>query len=201
MDPDYWGAHFWRFMHVLIRDHYDFATTPALLTKLGCRLLPCRKCRKHFSARLNRHPVPRSRNSPTILQRWLIGVHNEVNAEKGKAVLTQVQALDEIARMRSVACHAPFVLHAIHVNIEGTRIFEPHHPQKVKDMQRHFDRFIAMLHASLRKSCKRMSKCSRCWAWLEKDVDISSLHLPPIRKETLAIMRKKRTPRPRSRHR
>lgn len=189
MDPQYWGAPFWRLMHVLVRDHYDPQTTPDLILLLGKCLLPCKKCRKHFATRLKRRPVPKKRHSASILQRWLVGVHNEVNREKGKKVYTEVAAFNEIARMRSVACHVPFVLHAIKVNIEGTRMYEK--SKKCEKMQASYEKFIVLLHKSLRKSCARMWSGSHCWSWL---VQPKPFPLPNIDPKVLAVMRNKRKP-------
>ena len=191
MDPQYWGAPFWRLMHVLIRDHYDPKTTPALILILGKNLLPCKKCRKHFTNRLKRRPVPTKRHSASILQRWLIGVHNEVNREKGKRVYTEIAAFNEIARMRSVACHVPFVVHAIKVNIDGTRKYEKF-TSKCETMQKCYEKFLALLHQSLRKSCHNMWSGSHCWSWLEQP---KPLPLPNIDPKVLAVMRKKRKPK------
>lgn len=193
MDPEFWGAPFWRLMHVLVRDHYDPNDTPHLINILGKDLLPCSKCRRHFKVRLKRRKVPSRRNSPRILQRWLIGLHNEVNAEKRKPVLSEVKAFNEVANMRSVACHVPFVLNAIRVNIDGTRRYETKHKKKADGMEKCFEVFTKLLHATLRKSCARMWKGSKCWSWIAQE---SSLPLPQIRTELLAEMKLKRRPSP-----
>lgn len=199
MDPEFWGAPFWRLMHVLVRDHYDPKDTPRLINILGKDLLPCSKCRRHFKARLRRRKVPSRRNSPRILQRWLIGLHNEVNYEKGKPVLSEVKAFNEVAKMRSVACHVPFVLNAIRVNIDGTREHEKSKGIcKANAMEKCFGVFNSLLHTTLRKSCQRMWKGSKCWSWIAQP---SPLPLPPVRADLLKEMKLKRLPSRRRLHR
>lgn len=192
MDPEYWGAPFWKLMHVLVRDHYDPQKTPHLIRILGKHLLPCSRCRGHFAHRISPkvRPIPTKTKSMVVFQRWLVALHNEVNREKNKPVLSEIKAFNDIARMRGAACYVPFVVHAIKVNIEGTRKFEGGDPgcAKADAMQKCFNRFLTLLHSNLAASTiPRGSKCSE-WATKQK----SPLPLPPISEQTLQTMRQKR---------
>lgn len=195
MDPEYWGAPFWKLMHVLVRDHFDPGKTPDIIRILGKHLLPCSRCRGHFAKRISPkvRPIPTKTKSMVVFQHWLVALHNEVNKEKNKPVLSEIGAFNEIVRMRGAACYVPFVVHTIKVNIEGTRKYEGGDPGRAKAdaMQKCFNRFLALLHSNLAASTT-MPQRSRCSEWATKQKN--PLPLPPISAQTLKTMREKRRP-------
>ena len=90
-----WGAKFWMFLHGLVEyPDLDYKKTPARARDV-CRemnrlffmlseLLPCKYCRKHFTAAVKRKPPPKCRRD--AMRVWLFEVHNEVSRRINKDI-------------------------------------------------------------------------------------------------------------------
>lgn len=82
-----WGPQLWRFLHTVAGQYPDIPTSQE---KASCRqllyslrhLLPCPKCRVHFTKAITQRAPDVS--SGAALQRWLVGFHNDVNRRLGK---------------------------------------------------------------------------------------------------------------------
>ena len=89
MDPSVYGPHYWGTLHIAAlygESLEDFKT----LAKSYTTLLPCKKCRRHYTQVLAEYPV----DSVTLPFEWSVAVHNIVNKRIGKPVMTLEQAWD-----------------------------------------------------------------------------------------------------------
>lgn len=80
-----WGQSAWEFLH-RVSFRLDDSTLDAdrlyeLFRALGSAL-PCKSCRRHYDAYIDAHPP--EFNSGDELARWLVDLHNDVNARLGK---------------------------------------------------------------------------------------------------------------------
>ena len=105
MNPKVWGRPGWRFLHLITN---EYPVNPTLEERENYRLfftqiqyvLPCGKCRRHYQLNLAAMPltddVMRTR---LTLMVWLINLHNQVNRQTGKKVLTYTEAFEAIRKM------------------------------------------------------------------------------------------------------
>lgn len=96
LDISQWGPQAWKFMHA-VTFAYPENPTPeqkqaaiAFFSSLS-KLLPCEKCRDHFSIGLEVQPVEKFCDSRANLSRWLVDFHNAVNSRLGKAFVEYEQ--------------------------------------------------------------------------------------------------------------
>lgn len=94
INPIVWGPSAWKFMHYITLSYPD---NPSGDDKINIRnfftsiqhLLPCEKCRHHFSNYIKQYPlddnVMRSRHN---LSNWLLVIHNNVNKSLNKPIMT-----------------------------------------------------------------------------------------------------------------
>lgn len=94
INPSVWGPSAWKFMHYITLSYPDY---PSSDDKINIRnfftsvqyLLPCEKCRFHFSNYIKQYPlddnVMRSRYN---LSNWLLTIHNNVNKSLNKSTMT-----------------------------------------------------------------------------------------------------------------
>lgn len=87
--PQVWGPSFWRMLHT-IAYAYPEAPTQAqksavtdLLNSLK-QLLPCAKCRAHYTEYLDTHAWHQSLDSRDALARFVYQFHEDVNGRLGK---------------------------------------------------------------------------------------------------------------------
>lgn len=87
-DPKIWGPSLWKFMH-LMADAYpetpnDAHAESAKQFFISLRyLLPCEKCRTHYSSLLDVRP-PETQTGQK-LQEWVLWLHNEINNRVSKS--------------------------------------------------------------------------------------------------------------------
>jgi len=99
-EPSKWGPHAWAFLHMLTFSYPEIphpevrrefqAFFAALRT-----VLPCAKCRRHFAEKFDQTMNEMGDDpfaSRDSLTRWLIDIHNDVNASQGKPKLLRDQA-------------------------------------------------------------------------------------------------------------
>lgn len=105
MDPNVWGKHGWIFLHSIVLAYPD---KPSDIDKEHIILffnslknvLPCDKCRQHFSKNLIKYPLDNNViSSKNTLNKWLIDIHNEVNIQTGKPTISYKDATDKILKM------------------------------------------------------------------------------------------------------
>jgi len=104
MDTIKWGKHGWIFLHYVtfnypinptqqdIDNYYDFFYSLKFV-------LPCDICKKHYSNNLLKHNLIGALKSRNLLIRWLIDIHNEVNKELGKPILSYDKALIKLDKV------------------------------------------------------------------------------------------------------
>jgi hypothetical protein len=100
MNPNIWGPHAWIFLHSITltypnhpkkedRDNYK-----NFFINLG-DILPCSVCREHYKAKLTKTPLTNEiLDSRDKLVSWLIDVHNAINRDTGKKMLTKNQVME-----------------------------------------------------------------------------------------------------------
>lgn len=96
--PSYWGSSGWRFLHAITLT-YPLDPTPedkALYTELfSCtgRCLPCGTCSDNFIENTKNNPI--RLNTRVELVDWLVQIHNMVNLETGKPIMSTEDMLTE----------------------------------------------------------------------------------------------------------
>jgi hypothetical protein len=105
MNPKIWGKPGWTFLHLIT---CEYPENPTIEEKTNYRLffsqaqyvLPCGKCRRHYQINLASMPLSdQVMQSRLSLMIWLINMHNLVNKQTGKKVLTYTEALNAIKKM------------------------------------------------------------------------------------------------------
>lgn len=96
-DPEVWGPPAWRFLHCMSRSLPD--TLPLEMQRSFEHLmrslphvLPCKPCGENMLRHLADDPVGQHLGTREEVQRWLYHLHNAVNADLGKPLLTDAEA-------------------------------------------------------------------------------------------------------------
>ena len=104
MDTKKWGKHGWIFLHYVtfnypinptqqdIDNYYDFFYSLKFV-------LPCEICKKHYSNNLLKHNLIGALKTRNTLIRWLIDIHNDINYELGKPILSYDKALQKLDKV------------------------------------------------------------------------------------------------------
>lgn len=93
MNQNIWGSHLWFSLHT-ITFNYPLKPTDEdkdnyLAFFLGLKnVIPCSVCKKNYQRHLNEHPINNFLTDRRTLVYWLIDLHNMVNVEIGKKVLS-----------------------------------------------------------------------------------------------------------------
>lgn len=99
ISPKRWGRDGWRFIH------YVALTYPTKPTDDDRKnyikffeslqdVLPCGICAAHFREHMKQYPIKMGSN--TELFNWTVDIHNVVNKQNGKKILTYDEAFDEL---------------------------------------------------------------------------------------------------------
>ena len=62
-------------------------------------LIPCPKCREHYTVYLQKLPISPHLDRRADLFRWTVNLHNEVNVSLGKGRITELEAIDFYRRI------------------------------------------------------------------------------------------------------
>jgi hypothetical protein len=94
-----WGKEGWHFIHYVALNYPEHPTDEdkrkyKLFFELLCVVLPCPFCAVHFEENMAKLPI-RLENSKELFE-WTIDMHNEVNKDNGKPILSYEEALAEI---------------------------------------------------------------------------------------------------------
>ena len=100
MNPKFWGPHGWIFLHAATM---NYPKNPTVEDKTIYRdffnslrkVLPCEKCAYHYRQHIVDDPIEPELESRDKLVRWLIKIHNKVNADLGKKLYTYEQVMEE----------------------------------------------------------------------------------------------------------
>lgn len=107
-NPALWGPQAWKFLHCLAQSLPEQVppagqqSFEAMIQSLP-QLLPCPSCGSNLQRHLLEDPIKPNLGTRTDVQRWLVRLHNKVNAELGKPVMPEAQALAAVAS----ACGQP----------------------------------------------------------------------------------------------
>jgi len=93
MEPSQWGPQFWYMLHIITM---TYPTEPTEYIKRAYHdffrnikdVLPCSICQKHYSKFITEYPITPHLDSRENIVKWLIQIHNFVNLELNKPVLS-----------------------------------------------------------------------------------------------------------------
>ena len=120
MDPKIWGPGAWLFLHTITLN-YSHDPTPQEKSdikeffRLAGRLLPCFYCRENYARHLKEYPI--QVDTKTDLVNWLIDVHNDVNKELGKPILSRREAMEKLLCMYRKQPQNPYAVHSLYLGI------------------------------------------------------------------------------------
>ena len=106
MDPKLWGPSAWYFLHSVT---FSYPENPTQKEKKSLKdffrslefLLPCDVCKLNFKHHFNEDPIDGHLNSREEVIKWLINIHNKVNIETGKPILSYETVLHTIPPLYS----------------------------------------------------------------------------------------------------
>ncbi len=98
MNQNIWGPHLWFSLHTI---SFTYPLKPKDNDKNNYKLfftelqnvIPCSVCKKNYIRHLKEFPVNEHLNSRKDIVYWVIDLHNMVNSETGKRVLSYEEAL------------------------------------------------------------------------------------------------------------
>jgi hypothetical protein len=93
MNQNIWGPHLWFSLHTI---SFNYPLKPTEKDKDEYKnffmnlqnVIPCSVCKKNYIRHLNEHPIKDYLNTRKFLVYWVIDMHNMVNAEIGKKILS-----------------------------------------------------------------------------------------------------------------
>jgi hypothetical protein len=93
MNQNIWGPHLWFSLHTI---SFDYPITPDDNDKKNYKnfftslenVIPCSVCKKNYIRHLKEHPINNYLSTKEKLVHWVIDIHNMVNAEIGKKILS-----------------------------------------------------------------------------------------------------------------
>jgi hypothetical protein len=93
MNQNIWGPHLWFSLHSM---SFNYPLKPSLKDKNNYKnfflnlqeVIPCSVCKKNYKRHLNEHPIQDYLDNRKSLVYWVIDMHNMVNAEIGKKILS-----------------------------------------------------------------------------------------------------------------
>ena len=100
MNPKFWGPHGWIFLHAVTMNYPknpsndDKQLYRNFFSSLT-RVLPCEKCAYHYKQHIKDDPIEPALENRDKLVRWLIKIHNKVNADLGKPHYSYEQVIEE----------------------------------------------------------------------------------------------------------
>lgn len=91
LSPEVWGPCAWIFLHSI---SYSYPEDPSDIDKKQYsdflhslkNVIPCQSCSKHYSDYINQYPP--TLNSRDDFTKWMIDLHNNVNMDNKKKVLS-----------------------------------------------------------------------------------------------------------------
>lgn len=101
MNPIYWGAAGWHFLHAIALSYPDNPTDSdkaeyRTFFEALVSVLPCPACSNHYRGNMLKYPIRLDNNLE--LFRWTVDMHNEVNISKKKRVYTYEEAYEEFRK-------------------------------------------------------------------------------------------------------
>jgi len=107
LPPSVWGPFFWHTMHIVA---LGYPSSPTYSHKRAAKefyeslrtLIPCPKCREHYSRHLEKMPISPHLDRRDDLFRWTVNIHNEVNSLLGKPRLLESDVLYYYRRIGAI---------------------------------------------------------------------------------------------------
>jgi len=116
LPPSVWGPFFWHTIHITALSYPDKPTyahkraAKDLFESLA-HLIPCPKCREHYSKHLQKFPISPHLDRRDDLFRWTVNLHNEVNKSLDKPIVTEKESILFYSRIGSRGT-SPVISHA-----------------------------------------------------------------------------------------
>lgn len=93
MNQNIWGPHLWFSLHTI---SFNYPLKPTEEDKTNYfnffsnlqEVIPCSVCKKNYKRHLKEHPIKDFLDTKKSLVYWVIDMHNMVNAEIGKKILS-----------------------------------------------------------------------------------------------------------------
>lgn len=97
MLPDIWGKHLWFSIHFIAQDYPKTPTHDEMITYKEFfenlwKVIPCYKCGVNYKRHLQELPIDDNLGSREDLFAWTVELHNIVNRELGKPIMTLDEA-------------------------------------------------------------------------------------------------------------
>jgi hypothetical protein len=93
MNQNIWGPHLWFSLHTI---SFNYPLNPTIQDKeyyknffiVFQHVIPCSVCKKNYIRHIKEHPISQNLENRKSLVYWTIDMHNMVNAEIGKKILS-----------------------------------------------------------------------------------------------------------------
>ena len=93
MNQNIWGPHLWFSLHTI---SFNYPLKPSDTDKENCKnffttlqhVIPCSVCKKNYMRHLKELPIEKHVENRKALVYWMIDMHNLVNGEIGKKILS-----------------------------------------------------------------------------------------------------------------
>jgi hypothetical protein len=93
MNQNIWGSHLWFSLHTItfnypLKPNYEDKTNYKNFFLNMQHVIPCSICKKNYIRHLKEHPIDNFLDNRKKIVYWLIDMHNMVNGEIGKKILS-----------------------------------------------------------------------------------------------------------------
>lgn len=104
INPEVWGPHGWKFLHYVTLGYPTKPTNEdknnyAIFFKSLSSVLPCEKCSVNYKKNIIEYPIEEALDTKEKLIDWLINIHNMVNRELKKDILSNEKAREKITKI------------------------------------------------------------------------------------------------------
>jgi len=104
MNQNIWGSTLWFSLHTITM---NYPTNPTFSEIKDYKnffislqyVIPCTVCRRNYQRHLKEHPIDDHLSSRKKLVFWLIDIHNMVNAEIGKKIMSYDNVIDKYEKI------------------------------------------------------------------------------------------------------
>ena len=104
LPPSVWGPFFWHTMHITA---LSYPSNPSYAVKRAAKdffesiahLIPCPKCREHYTIHLQKFPISPHLDRREDLFRWTVNLHNEVNKSLDKPIISEKESIQFYGRI------------------------------------------------------------------------------------------------------
>ena len=104
MNQNIWGSPMWFSLHTITM---NYPNKPTYAQKKDYKnfftslqyIIPCTVCRRNYQRHLKELPLEQSLNNRKTLVYWLIDMHNMVNAEIGKKIMSYKNVIDKYEKI------------------------------------------------------------------------------------------------------